>query len=402
MTHTSPDPSSCVDDCPELPPEQWDRWLAEDQAAQERAAFGAELRAMCLRRLSSEWLRLNWSHLGGVLTAPSIQLQRSERRWGAWHPAERLITISERQVLCYSWESVVETLKHEMAHQWVSEARQLRTLPPRAPEPPHGPTFQAACRLLGCSPAASGDGGRSLFRPGGAGPDEDASDARLRRIQKLLALADKNPDEHEARAAFARARELMLRLNLETVQAPRGYEWRHLGRTTRRVPHHHYLVAGILQDFYFVNCIWTFSYDVLSGDDGHVLEVMGTPENVAMAEYVYECLHRQCEALYEAWKRQRERVGRGAKRQYLDGLLEGFRVQLRGTSRESAKHGLVWAGDPGLDAWTRERYPRTRSSRVGGVTWGDARREGVRAGEQLRLHRPVSASAQDRGRLLPG
>lgn len=403
MTHTSPDPfAPGSDPCPELSAEQWEQGLADDLSRQEAITLGDELRNRCLRRLSWAWTTINWAHLDGVLTPPSIQLHRGERRWGSWHPDRRLITISERQVLCYSWASVLETLKHEMAHQWVSEARQLRTLPPRAPEPPHGPLFQAACQRLGCSPAASGSGGRSLFRPGGTGPDESAEDARLRRIQKLLALADRNPDEHEARAAFARARELMLRMNLESVSAPRGYAWRHLGRPLARIPHHHYLIAGILQDFYFVNCIWIHSYDLLEDREGNLLEIMGTPENLNMAEYVYECLHRQCESLYEAWKRERERVERQDRRAYLDGLLEGFRVQLARSSRESAQHGLVWVGDPGLESWTRERYPRVRNSRIGHASGGEARQDGVRAGEQLRLHRPVGGPARDRGRLLPG
>ena len=389
--------------CPELAQDLWERNLAEDQATLERAAFGAELRERCLRRLADAWRDINWRHLGETLRPPSIQLHRDERRWGAWHPDRRLITISERQVLCYTWESVTETLKHEMAHQWVSEAAS------RPDEVPHGPTFRAACRLLGCDPAASGDGGVPLFRPGGLGPREDASDARLRRIQKLLALADRNPDEHEARAAFARARELMLRMNLEAPPGPRGYVYRHLGRSTGRVQHHRYVIAGILQDWYFVHCIWVDSYDPLTGVRGHVLEVMGTRENVEMAEYVHDCLLRQCEALWRAFKRERAISDRRAKRQYLDGLLAGFRAQLRRTSQASEAHGLVWVGDPGLESWVRERYPRTRTARMDGVAGSDVRREGMAAGERLRLHRPVSASGAgatgritERGRLLPG
>lgn len=383
------------DACPELPTDAWSVHLAEDEASAAQAAFGDELRALCLRRLADAWRDLNWRHLREALRPPSLALHRGQRRWGAWDAERRLITISERQVLCYTWESVLETLKHEMAHQWVSEG------PRAAPgdEPPHGPAFRAACLLLGCDPAASGDGGVPLFRPGGAGAGEEQQDARLRRIQKLLALADGNPDEHEARAAFARARELMLRMNLEAPPGRQGYAWRHLGRSTGRVPHHRYVIAGILQDFYFVQCIWVDSYDPRTGVRGHVLEVLGARENVAMADYVHECLLRQCEALWAAFKREQRIGDRRAKRQYLDGVLAGFRRQLARTSSESEAHGLVWVGDPALSAWVRARYPRTTRSRLEGVQSGDVRRHGVQAGEQLRLHRPVSA-AEQRGFLL--
>src|SRR5690606_5985114 len=119
------------------------------------------------------WADCNYRYLHSVLRPPSIQLHDAERRWGAWHADRRLITISRRQVLCYTWGSVIETLKHEMAHQLVSE------LMHRDHEPPHGPAFKEACRRLACDPSATGDGGVPLFRPGGAGRAADREDSRL-------------------------------------------------------------------------------------------------------------------------------------------------------------------------------------------------------------------------------
>jgi hypothetical protein len=378
--------------CPAPDAEAWERHLEQDRSA---AALSDELLRRCLRRLAEAWDDLNYRHLRSRLKPPSIQLHESERRWGACDSRRRLITISKRQVLAYTWESVLETLKHEMAHQFVSEALDGDD------EPPHGRLFREACRMLQTDPSPRGDGGVSLLRPGGAGARASADDARLLKIQKLLALADNNPDEHEAKAAFARASELMLKYNLGATQARPDLVHRTLGESSGRVPHHHYLVASILQRHFFVQCIWVDSYTAQTGVRGHVLEVMGTRANVDMAEYVHACLLRQGEALWKAYKQERRITDRRAKREYLDGLLNGFRRQLEETSRRSQERGLIWVGDPQLDAYVRRRHPRTTTTRLSGVRPTGVRADGVAAGSELRLRRPLEEAA-GRGRRLPG
>lgn len=389
-----------LDPCPELSAEAWSPWLTEDLQALAEHGVGEELLRRCAGRLADAWGDLNYRHLRSRLRPPSIMIHEGERRWGAWHPSRRLITISRRQVLCYTWESVVETLKHEMAHQFVSEALGGDG------EPPHGPAFREACRLLACDAAARGDGGVPLFRPGGLGAGADPDDARLLRVHKLLRLADNNPDEHEARAAFARASELMLRYNLDPARTerPADYVARTIGVSSGRIPHHRYVIAGILQEFFFVQCIWVDSFVVHTGVRGHLLEVMGRRANVEMAEYVHDCLLRQCEALWLAFKRRHGLRDRAARREYVDGLLSGFRRQLRRTSADNHQRGLVWVGDAGLESFVRERHPRITRSRLDAVSASDVRAAGVRAGEQLRLHQPLGRGGPTGAprHLLPG
>ncbi|MEZ6187718.1 MAG: DUF2786 domain-containing protein [Planctomycetota bacterium] len=379
-----------------LDPDDWERSLAEDQEVMARRELSEALEQQCLRRLAECWGDLSFIYLRSTLRAPSFRLTCSERQWGSWDPERRLISIARRQVLCYTWESVVETLKHEVAHQYVSEV--LR----RDHEPPHGPAFQEACRLLACDPSPTGDGGVPLHRDAPLAVELGEGDARLRKIHKLLALADNNPDEHEAQAAFARASELMLKYNLDGVRGPtRHYTYRYLGRASGRTPHYRYQIASILQEYFFVQCIWVDSYDVARGVRGSRLEVMGTRANVDMAEYVHDCLERQCQSLWQRFKAEREITDRRAKRHYLDGLLAGFRRQLNQSQTQSAERGLIWIGDPELNAFARERYPRTTRTRLDAVGHSDVRSEGVRAGERIRLHQPV-ASARDAGLALPG
>lgn len=395
VTGAAPPGGHDADPCPDLPEEAWAARLEDDLRDMSARALGAELERRCLERLSEAWEDLNYRHLRSALRPPSIALHDGGRRWGAWDPARRLITIARRQVLCYTWDSAVETLRHEVAHQVVSELWR------RGHEAPHGPAFREACALLGADPAARGDGGVPLFRPGGAGAGADPQDERLARIMKLLALADNNPDEHEARAAFARASELMLKYNLDPAARAPDYVARVLGPCSGRVPLHRYVIAGLLQEHFFVRCIWVDGYDAHRGVGGHVLEVLGSRSNVDMAEYVHDCLVRQSEALWRRFKRERAIRDRRAKRQYLDGLLAGFREQLERSSRQSAERGLVWVGDPALGRFVRARHPRTVLTRLDGVDASDVRAAGVADGARLRLHRPV-ASSPSRGRCLPG
>jgi hypothetical protein len=196
----------------------------------------------------------------------------------------------------------------------------------------------------------------------------------------------------------------MLRYNLDAGDLGReDYTYRHLEKSCGRIPHYRYGIAGILQEFFFVQCIWIDSYDVHRGVRGHLLEIMGTRANVDMAEYVHDCLLRQCDALWRAYKEEHEIKDRSAKRQYMDGLLAGFRRQLEGASRRSEERGLVWVGDPGLEAYASRRYPRTSTSRLDAVGCSAVRSHGVEAGERMRLHRPVECGrSTSRGRCLPG
>lgn len=403
------DPEREDDPCPQLEAERWERHLTSDEEALARTRLDEDLERKLLQRLAESWKDLNYRHLRSRLKAPSIQLHTSEARWGSWHPSKRLISIARRQVLLYTWDSVLETLKHEVAHQVVSE------LMGDPPESPHGPAFRDACRLLAADPAARGDGGVSLFRPS-EGEDLSQDDARLRRVHKLLALADNNPDEHEARAAFARASELMLKFNLQGLEGIQvegertrardreqaAYSYRLLGQASARIPHHHYVIAGILQEFFFVQCLWVEHYDVLTGKKGHVLEAMGTPPNVGMADYVHACLLRQSEALWQAYKREQGITDRRAKRQYLDGLLSGFRRQLVQSTTQSAERGLIWVGDVGLDRFARRRHPKTTRSRLDGVAPSAVRAAGVEAGTKLRIHKPLGTRSSGRGGFLRG
>jgi hypothetical protein len=106
--------------------------------------------AAAARRLSAHHAELNASRFGGALTPIRIEVSRRLRsRLGYYRLASPrgpgLIVISRRHLRRHGWDETIETLLHEMVHQWQDEQR----LPVD-----HGAGFRAKAREVGCLPRA--------------------------------------------------------------------------------------------------------------------------------------------------------------------------------------------------------------------------------------------------------
>ncbi|MBI5609328.1 MAG: DUF2786 domain-containing protein, partial [Deltaproteobacteria bacterium] len=253
------------------------------------------------------------------------------------------------------------------------------------------PAFAQTCRRLQTSPRATG-------------PRDGATTTEtgkiLARVQKLLALAD-NDNVHEAEAAMAAANKLLLEHNLQHVvrQEDAQYQARLVGKAAGAFDVSAKLVAAILSEFFFVECIWVATYDARRDQSQRQLEIMGSETNLELAHYVHDFLHRECEALWQRSQTGLWSSDRSSKREFKAGVLMGFRDKLRAERTVSRARGLVWLGDPGLTAYTRERYPRLVSTGSAGVAHSSALAAGRAAGSQLSVHPGVSHPAA-RGRLL--
>jgi len=151
-------------------------------------ALSTALEAALLRQLLATWRTLNDSYWKGRLQPPTLALADGAHKLGQWLAAERRIELSRAFVVDGAWGAVVEVLKHEMAHQFVTEAL-------GDPDPtPHGPAFRAVCERHGIDASAAG--------VPAAAPTPEA-DRVLSRVAKLLALAE-SPNVHEAESAMAR------------------------------------------------------------------------------------------------------------------------------------------------------------------------------------------------------
>ena len=342
----------------------------------------ARLHRAWLRQLRAEWESVNRDHLGGRLRPPILRIEAAGARKGSWQADTRTLGIAESHILDDPWHDVGETLKHEMAHQVVDE------LFGGGDERPHGPQFaRAAARLCLSSPT----------------PESAEAGRVLQRVRKLLALAG-SANVHEAEAAMAKANTLLLRYNLELsgegADGDGSVACRFLGFSAAAVALNKKMVAVILSEFFFVECIWTTTYDPRRDRAERVLEICGTPANLDFAEHVHDFLHAECERLWQQHRREGKGSGRRAKRQFLYGVLTGFADKLRAERGRNAERGLIWVGDPRVERFYRRRHPHIGTMRGGRVALSDDYRAGREEGGQLTVHRPVRSRGGNGGRLL--
>ena len=348
--------------------------------------LAAGLHQAWTRKLAQWWAHYNQEYLGGVLQPPQIRLGEGERQLGLWEADLRRLSIGLHHVQQHPWLEVMETLRHEMAHQYAHEVLGATA------EAPHGAAFQQACRLLRCSPAAS-------TRPGEGQPEDERV---LRVLKKVLSLAG-SPNEHEAQAAVNKARRLLLQYNLDVVELDRerGFACRSLGPVKARHASHEMWLPMILHEFFFVEVLWSPTYQALGDREGTVLQIYGTPANLDMAEYVYAFLGGLLQQLWAAYKERQGLRGEGQRQSYYVGVLQGVHGALR--DQEQHLHtstALVWQGDPRLQEYYRYLNPRVRVRRGGGVRATPAYQDGVVEGRRVRIHRPLHERREAAGGLL--
>ncbi len=317
---------------------------------------------------------------------------------GEWNDGQRLISLQRDLVFNHAWDAVIDVFKHEVAHQIAYELLGARQ------EVAHGPAFQQACRMIRADPRASSEH-KTLHECVRDGKATEA-DRILDKVNKLLALAQSS-SEHEAREAMRKAHELMRAYNIESIEKRphRNHFSMFLGRPALRHPPEVSVLGGLLRNFYFVETIWIQAWVVERNRLGRVLEISGTPENLAMAEYVFAFINRYIE---HAWAEFRSRSGVSGRRRQSDfavGVVKGFHETL--TRDETTKadgtqtSALILARDAELHSYFRTRYPRIRN------TTGKSRmidpsviEAGKEAGRKLRIHRGIHDTSSGPVKLL--
>jgi ElaB/YqjD/DUF883 family membrane-anchored ribosome-binding protein len=370
-------------------------------------ALPEELTSLWTKQLYDEYANiLHWYGVGRELKPTTITIVPM-KPFGLWVPATRTILLADHLIRDHPWRVVLDVLKHEMAHQYVREVFG------QSASRPHGDAFQEACRRLGVPAwvaAASGVLPESLeiSAPQRLSDDEERL---LRRAEKLLALAGSD-NEHEAQLAMERAQDLFARHNLEALRQRRGAAMTNtiirLGR--RKLFAHEKLIASLLIEHFFVYIVTFNDYDAKDCVEYRALDVMGAPENVAMAEYVFHFLRRAAD---ELWSRHAARHDGAHKTSFQRGVINGFTQKLRDAAASSnvaaesglapkAAMALIAAGSAMIeDTIGKERYPRTVRRASGG---GHFDRGSFAAGEdhgrRIVLHKGVGGDGGKPGRLL--
>ena len=334
-----------------------------------------------------------------LLFPPLFRLADLKTAWGQWSELRGEIAISRRLVYRHAWDAVREVLHHEMAHQLANRMLEGAT------EPPHGPCFHRACRLLKANPRASDHYpplDARLECPPGADPRERLS----ARVAKLLSLAA-SPHPQEAQAAMLKARELTDKYNigLMELERPAGYLSIFLGQPALRHTRDTYHLAHLLIRHYWVAGLWIPAWVLAKGKMGRVLEISGTPANLKSAVYVHDAIRRYIEGQWRRYTRHRK-LSHPRRIDFAVGIIQGFQGKLEEACAPASfgtrdPHALVRRSDPNLQAYMTRRYPRTTSIYRGArQVDGRVLADGMEKGRRLVIAKGIEERKKGRGGLI--
>jgi hypothetical protein len=366
------------------------------------------------RRVTHElYLEYNWALQSQKLSIKpaAISLFDSDVYWGKWEKLTGTISISRKLIHNYGWFHVLGVLKHEIAHQLLDEIYPLHG----AEGTPHGDAFRWACQKVGVPQEFTGASTdlQSYAPDWRERKSDDTTDRLLDKVKKLLALATSS-NEHESLSAMNKVRELYAKHNLEQSADKlnaRCFSHLVIPQGKKRVELAKKKVVGILVGHFFVQVITFRLFDPKTGERHKAFEIIGTRENVLMAEYVYHFLQQQTAFLAgEMAKRSEKKLTPIERKSFTLGILQGFSDKLRESekvpqgspSENIIANALVkLQEDPALENYMAQVYPRTVSRTTSALLIDDSAFDaGISAGKGITLSKALASEEGNQGRLL--
>ena len=343
---------------------------------------------------------------GVQLEPPIFEISSGEKQLGCWQCAARSLRISEHLIASYPWWITLQVLKHEMAHQYCSEVI-------KATSSAHGEGFQKACSLLGVLPEFRGVSmvtDEFLHQMCDCGKDSGTDTKALLKIEKLLALGESS-NVHEAEAALQKASVLIEKYHLEQLISPdrSPYTVAVIETGKKQIATYKRQICRILQDFFFVRVVLSQAYNPLFNTMQKTIEIMGTRENVSIAEYCYDFLENRLDFLWKEFRLRTGSSGRTQKNSYYLGVVLGFFHKLQDQNRQAIKkmttesqHRELLVLESGrLDVFVQMHFPRLRkSSSRGSRVDRSIYHKGMDAGRTLSFTEAVASASQVPRRLL--
>ena len=371
-----------------------------------------EYRRKWLYQLQCEFEVICRRH-GIALGHPAFRITDSRSILGTWDPASRTISISASLINECSWDTVINVLKHEMAHQYVHESMG------RGTELPHGPAFEEACEKLAVPypfNTATGDSPKIFVDTDQSGRDP-VYNGRVDKVRKMLSLAG-SANENEAAAAMRKANSFIRKYNLERLDkagAPSQYRYAIKSTGKKRLHVIDRRIATLLMDFFYVDVVYAELFDAVLAEDQKTVELLGTLENVSFAGHVYDFLKQRVDFLWRDYRKSSGAPGR-LRKTYILGILQGFREKLEtaektrsvppelaaGNDCDRSLSALVVARDSGLAGFVAKRFPRLRKVKysASGIYCADTYLAGKRVGRKITIHKTVEQKDGNLGRML--
>lgn len=228
------------------------------------------------------------------LSPAALILTDSTTTLGYWKKTERVIGISLKLIEKYHWRSVVQVLKHEIAHQIADEIL--------GGHHNHDKIFHLACEKIYVEPWARS----ANVELDASQPDLKQASAQNRdkqnlerKVERLLNLAN-SQNEHEASLALAKANQLREKYKLDNLSPYTESEIYSLVIRTgkRRLDNSYTFLVKILTSFFGVKAIFTEEFNAADQKEYKTIEMIGYSKDLIIAEYVYNFLLRQVELLW--------------------------------------------------------------------------------------------------------
>ncbi len=369
------------------------------------AAIQEHLENSILKGLRLEWQAIHQDLPGEYrsrLRLPAFRLTSGAHPLASWISADHLMSFSRAFVLQADWGSLVEVLRHEVAHQLAA------TFPGADQETSHGPLFRRACEILRADPRATTRLGRDRLLQD-TSPDATPHDRLIRKVRLLMQLAE-SANPHESAQAAAKANALIIKYNLDilTNDETRNFVSLFLGKPALRHSAHTVGITALLEAHYFVQVVWVSAYVLEKGKMGRVPEVSGTLPNVRIAGYVFDYLLQYIASQWNQYRQHNSTVTRDRSGFSL-GIVDGFRKTLDSRKVKTLQdytetvqdRSLIVLEDERLKTYMGERYNRLRAFRRGSRIDSSAYSAGKKIGEKLVISKGIDHSPVKSGKFLP-
>ena len=364
-----------------------------------------KLQHLWLQQLQLEYEEICMMY-GLQLRLPVFEISDTKIELGSWRSDTRTLRLSRHLIVNYSWSVTMQVLKHEMAHQLCTEHF-------RAAGAPHGEFFQQACELLGVLP--------EYRRPGtvvveiveqaiGGSKISERGRECMAKVQKLLALSQSS-NEHEAALAIQKANELIEKHHIRELGTDQEYRYGFgiIDRKRKRIETYQRRICTILHEYFFVRVVLSSLYDPLYNDTFKTIELLGTKENVTIAEYCYHFLENRLASLWSLNRHRFKGSTRTEKNSYYLGLLRGFYQKLQEQKKGKEEVGvkpqvgdLIVAEENRLEIFVGMRFPRLKKAPRSGVkVYGGTYNEGVETGKTISFAEGLTGAKNTFGGLLP-
>ena len=236
---------------------------------------------------------------GVNLTTPIINISSGKKTLGWWNDKNKTLSISSHLIKNEIWDIVLEVLKHEMAHQYVSEFYDNADM--------HGKYFKTACKKLGVHPAfVAGIKDYQKKLQEFKGELSTKAQKMLKKVEKLMALGQSS-NEAEAQAASRKANYLLNKYNLEQINTNSNnlnIKYLTICHKKKRIESVQRAILSILKYYYFVNCLTSNTYHAQDDEVYKSIVLVGRKEALKVAEYVYYFLLDTAQTLWQNFKKE--------------------------------------------------------------------------------------------------